>query len=224
MKLTRPAIAVALGTALIVTGSAQAKVKPKPPKPVCNLLTDAPGDAALIGPPAPDPSNDALDILSADVAADAKNVTAVIRVKKLAKTAPTFAPTGIQWRVGFTADDVVFSMAAHTNALGTEVYDASYKTTVGGSLYSGGVTGQFDLAKNEIHITAPTSLFSAQATIKPGKVLSALTANTYIDVVVPDATGKFGGGTFASDGLGIDSGTSDKTYKVGTLSCVTPGK
>ena len=222
MKFARPALAIALGASLIIAGTADAKAKPKPPKPVCNLLTDATGDANVLG--VGDPSNDAIDVVGGDIAADKKLITAVIRVKKLAKTSP-MSPTGMLWSLDFTADDVVFSFAAHTDPTGAVAYQASYKTALQGSLYDGGATGTFDLAKSEIHVTAPVSLLAAQATIKVGTVLSALAAKGSMDIVVPDPSKKVAaGGTIEDVSLGLDSAASDKTYKVGTLSCVTPGK
>lgn len=223
MKLARPALAIAVGAAMIVTGTAQAKVKPKPPKPVCNLVTDGTGDAHVVGP---DPSVDAWDITSADIAADKKNITVVIRVKKLAKTAPTSAPTGMRWRFGFTAEDIPFSFGAHTDATGAVSYDAAYTDPIkGGQLYGGGVTGTFDTVKNEIHMTAPESLFASQATIKLGTVLSGLDASSGNEAAISDPTGKVvNGALLRVYPPGGDDAPSDKTYKVGALSCVTPGK
>lgn len=216
MKLTRAAIAVTLGVSALAAGHASAATKAKP---VCNLITDDAGDANLIGP---DPNHDALDILSADLATDKKNVTAVIRVKKLATTDPTIAPTGMRWQLSFTQDGEIIALAAHASATGVITYDGSYKTTAEktGHIYTGGFTGTFDATANEIHITAPVSLLSGQATLKPGTMLSDLAADAYSDVSVqvPQA------GVGAADAIPIDTATSAKPYAAGTPSCVTPGK
>lgn len=248
MKPVRPAVMLALLATVASAGLAQAKPKPKP-KPVCNLVTDKTGDAngkdtgaanpfpLPVGPstsPVPfpvvnaGPSSDALDITSADIAADKKRITAVVRVKKLAMTDPTSAPTGIRWSVDFTAEDIQFTLMAHTNPQGTPSFEASYFVPANGigTLYGGGVTGYFNMAKNEIHITADNSLFAAQATIKPGAVLTKLDSSAGNEWVIPDPSKKVAsGGVLLESTTGyVDTATGPKPYVVGTPSCVTPGK
>lgn len=223
MKPVRPLIVLALGASLlVVVGPADAAAKK--PKPVCNLIKSPPGDAAVLG--VGDPNINTMDILSADIAADKKNVTAVIRVKKLATTAPTGAPTGMTWRFGFKLEDFTFGMAAHADPTGAVHYDASYSSPGINTLYGADLPGRLDFARNEIHITAPTSLFAAQATIKPGKELTNLTALTAGEVSVPDKTRKVaaGGTVFQSAPLGYNNAKGSDGYVVGTSSCVTPGK
>lgn len=238
MPLIRPLVAVAVGSSLVLAGTAGAATKPAPkPKPVCKLIVDAPGDANLIPSidfspaplttPASGPSSGPLDVLSADLAGDKKRLTAVIRVKKLAATDPTFAPTGMEWDFGFIAEDQQFDLVASTDPTGKVTFAASYfqKTTMEGALYpNGSVAGVFDTAKNEVRITAPYDLFAAQATIKAGTVITGLTASTVTQVAVPEPTGKLGGGNLLTDGLYIDQSDTKKTYKTATPSCVTPGK
>jgi hypothetical protein len=243
VKLVRTAAACAVGFSLLVVSHAGAAAKPKP-KPACQVVSDVAGDGDgkdlngtspfPVGPvksPASlpvtsgGPTVDALDITSADVVADKRNITAVIRVKKLVKTVPTAGPLGLRWAVGFTADDMPFTFMAHTDPTGAVTFDAAYiDPTFGGALYGGLLTGSFDLAKNEIHITAPTSLLAPQATIKPGARLTALNANTGGELNIPDKTGKLGGGGIEEQTLYFaDTASSTKTFVVGTPSCVTPG-
>lgn len=249
MSHARAALALALAASLAGAGVAQAAAKPKP-KPVCHQVADAAGDAngkdtgaanpfpLPVGPstsPVPfpvvnaGPSSDALDITSADVSADKKNLTAVIRVKKLALVDHTAAPLGIRWELNFTAEEIQFTVMAHTDPTGKINYDSSYFVPANGigSLYGhGSTTGFFDLARNEIHVSTPNAIFSSQATIKPGAVLSDLNVAASDEVAVPDTTGKLNGGGAEFEGtLGhIDTAATTKPYKVGTLSCVVPGK
>src|SRR3954453_15356447 len=85
-------VAVAVSAAGVANATPRA-AKPKPVPAGCNLLTDPTGDAlfAPVGTglsqfPA-DPNG---DILSADVASDAKNVTAVLGLKSLGSPGPRF--------------------------------------------------------------------------------------------------------------------------------------
>jgi len=169
--------------------------------------------------------DDALDITSVDVASDKKRITSVIRVKKLAAR-PTSTPGGALWQVDFSANEVVFSMSAHSLASGDMVYTSSYSSTVGGSLYAGGTTGVFDLAKSEIRMTAPLTLFAAQASIKSGKtVISGLGGNTGAEFVIPDTPNRlFGSPLLTYAPIPADETAGGKDYKAGTASCVPVGK
>src|SRR5262245_27463636 len=90
-SITILTLAVGAPTAL---GATKPKPKPKP-KPVCNLVTDPAGDASLLAGASGQGYDASLDIISADVASDGKTITAVVRVKTLAKPAnDTAAPLG----------------------------------------------------------------------------------------------------------------------------------
>lgn len=243
MKLIRLVVACAVGLSLLVAGHAGAAAKVP-----CMLITDPAGDANGIdtnyfnpfplpaGPPQKSPvsfpvehagpSTDAMDITSADIGADKKTVSVLIRLKKLAKTAPAAAPPGIRWSFGFTADSTEFTFAAHSDPTGRVFFDAAYQTPTTGTLYDGGVTGVFDLAKSEIHIIVPASLLAAQATIKPGLAVTAMKVVVSPEATLPDPSRKVAaGGTIFEDTLGnTDSAVSAKKYVVGARTCVTPGK
>ena len=215
----RPLLALLVAAAALAgTGVATAA-----PKPVCNLVTDPAGDSAVL--PGGAVKDDALDITSIDIATNKKQLTGVIRVKKLAAR-PASAPGGSLWQVNFTANEVEFNLSAHSLASGEVVYTSSYQTTASGSLYAGGTTGVVDLAKNEIRITAPLSLFAAQANIKPGKtVLSALGGSTGAEFVVPDTPNRlFGSPVLTYAPFAADEATGGKDYQASTASCVPVGK
>ena len=218
----RPALATGVVLALAATGVASAAAKSAAPKPVCNLVVDPAGDSSVY--PAGGVQDDALDITSVDLATDKTNITGVIRVKKLATSSPN-APTGMNWTVNFTVDGTVFSMAGHATAAGTTVFDTAYQTTTGGSLYGPGTTGVFDTAKNEVRITAPLSLFSAQADIRSGKTkITDINGRTGGEILVPDPSGTFGPTIFSDSEFDADSTSNGPTYLAGTPSCVVVGK
>lgn len=231
MNITRPALAIALAVSIVAVGQAEAAKKPpkKVVKPVCMLVTDPAGDANAINLGSPVPTTnagssvDALDITSVDIASDKKLLTTVMRVKKLASTVST-APMGLNWTVSFKVDTQSFSIAAHADPTGKITYDASYASTTGGSLYPGNMAGTFDTNKSEIHITVPIDLMAKQATIKLGTKITAIAGATFSEVLIPEATGALGGGTFFSTTVNEYDWTSPgKDYISGTPSCVTPG-
>ncbi|MCU1590745.1 MAG: hypothetical protein JWP11_2001 [Frankiales bacterium] len=230
LSLLRPTVAVLVCASVAVAGAAGAASKPAPPAPVCNLLTDAAGDGNGIDPGSPvpaqsgGPSNDALDIVSADVASDAKTITGVVRVKKLAATSSS-APSGMTWSVYFTVDTTTFSLSAHSDPTGAITFDAAHSATGVNSLYGPGVTGIFDTAKSEVRISAPRDLFAAESALKPGTKLTALTANAGPEVAIPDKAGAFGGGAILEGALYYaDTASGGKDYVAGAPSCVVPGK
>ena len=217
MRLVRLATCAALAGSLLVVGTSQAKVAP-----VCNLVTDASGDAVLA--PIPEPSVDPLDIVSADVATDKANITGVIRVKKLA-TMSAQAPTGMTWDLGFTVDGVQVDLIAHAGPSGATSFDASYvdPTTGQGSYFAKAATGSFDLTKSEIHITASTDVVGTKAPMSKKTILTDFAVSAGPEVAVPDVNGTFGSTAF-SDGVSQDTATGSGKYLVGAPSCVVPGK
>ena len=218
MKLVRLAVATALGASALV--AVQANAASKPP---CKIVTDAAGDAFLLL--GAGPTSNSLDITSADIAADKKRVTVVIRVKKLAAMDPTFSPTGQQWTFGFAADGTSFDLTAFSDPVGATTFQASYSAPTGGQIYGGGVTGAFDLAKNEIRMTAELALFAAQATIKTGTKFTALSASAGAIVAIKDPAGVLTQGALLTlNPPANDTATSAKTYVVGSKTCVAVGK
>lgn len=161
-----------------------------------------------------------MDITSADVASNNRMITAVLRVKNLSAMSPN-APTGMSWRVSFTAGRFTFTLASHASATGSTTFDAAYSSVTGGALYGGGATGVFDTAKNEVRITARLSLLSAQTDIKPGTVMRGVTGETAQEILAP---GGPGGATLYSVRRSVDVTSGDHHYVAGAKSCVAVGK
>jgi hypothetical protein len=212
----RAMVASMVALALVAAGpSAFAKAKhkqPKPkPKPVCNLVTDPKGNEgpSQNGQGWADP---ALDIVSADIASDAKNVTAAIRVAKL--TIPdSQAPAGIFYRFEFVGSR---SQIAHD-------LDVKIAPTLSGTwapVWQDGKngTGVIDTAHNQIRITLPMSFFGtgANAVAPGGPPFHTFTVTA--DWADPALEGPLQGGEFGQNVLNTTA-----TYVMGTPSCVPVG-
>jgi len=207
VKLVRPAVTVAALACLAGGVTAHAAVA----KPVCNLVTDPAGDASV---QAPLPSDDSLDILSGDVASNAKNVTTVMRLKNLSATSPV-AQTGRNYYALFSipgsANPVYFSL--EEDATGQSFNWGDLEPGAGGvGTYTrkGDATGVVDTAKNEIRVTVPVSDLSALGKAKPGTKITDLNFSTTAVL-----------GVLVSD---VDTADGSKSYVAGTASCVKPGK
>ena len=197
-RALRLAVTAATGLSLLAAGGAVAA-----PKPVCNLVSDAAGDVML-------PSA-ALDVVSADIATDAKKLTGVIRVAKLANSDGT-APTGFAYNFRFkvAGSPTQFYLLASNvpSPIGQTTFE--YGTIELNRLTPlGDAKGVLDLAKNEVRVTAPTAL--GPVTVKPGTKIVDLQAITQRRFVVLLST---------ADSTVIDE---KRTYTAGTPSCVKPG-
>ena len=215
MRLRTAVLAAGIALTTLATGADA--------KPACNLAEDPAGDTFLLryqdqyrpqGAPY-GPQEDAMDILSADIASDGKVVTAVIRVKNLEAAAPT-SPGGVGYTLDFLTPKSEFTMYLRALKTGAgTTFEAGFKeplpvgvTTVNTSL--GTVQGVLDAAKNEVRITAPLSVFDSQGGIKSGNKLT----------LGEITTGRIAGPrtVFADVVVG------EKSYTVGAASCVKPGK
>ena len=203
MPRLRPVLAATLAVGLAVAGSAVAAPKAAP---VCKLVKDSKGDAAILR------DQPSLDIVSADLASDAKSVTAVLRLDGAPSGANPEAAGGTRYYMEFNlpgspkaqylAAFVPFagSPTFRTGEITTEEARRSFSTDPEPA--KGAIRG------NEVTITAPVSTFAARGKVAPGTKLTGLTAETFavvgvLLVSVDDATGK--------------------SYTAGTPSCVKPG-
>lgn len=208
----RPVLAIGLVAVVALAGGATAA----PAKAVCNLMTDPKGDASFLDTLPNDPS---LDIVSADVATDARTLTGVVRVDKLASVSPT-SPLGRGYYVMFNAPKVEspIYLNAEITPDRTAFEWGTLETLPSGSgryTLRGQATGVVDAATSELRISVPLKDVAAVAKLSPGARLSALTAS---------ATSLIG--TSVSGGLvaTVDDAAGSKVYVSGTRSCVVPGK
>jgi hypothetical protein len=198
-RLLRLSVAAAAALSVALAGGAVAA----PAKPVCNLITDAEGDTT--GP------STALDIVSGDVASNAKTFTAVIRTAALAET-DLSSPTGIAWGLRFVSpkSDLPYYLLA-SKFQGEDVV-FSYGQVDGTSLNELGVAkGVVDIAKKEVRIHAPVKALG----LKPGTEITALQAQGR------RAIGTNGAALY----MNADSSdaSSSEPYTTSTPSCVKPG-
>lgn len=208
----------------------------KPPAKVCKLVTDTTNDTFAArsqdGEKKYGPQEDGFDITSADIATDLKTITAVIRVKKLTTSIQT-SPTGVAFGFDFTFPAAPTGTTGSLRAIvfngGAPYYEAALKTAVPSGLqnystFLGAVTGVWDTAHNEVHISAPVSLFSDLGPLKKGATVAyaddSAAQSGRPTPLVPGQVGKPIPSRFAF----ADVAVGGKPYKAGTPSCVTPGK
>jgi phytoene dehydrogenase-like protein len=129
MRVVRVGIAVAVAAGVLAGPWAQAA----PARPVCDLVTDSAGD---VMPSAPGVDSNDYDIRSADIATDAHQLTAVIRLTSIAPENPS---------------SVVYDTNEPGARTGTDL---------------GEISGVVDSAHHEIRMTAPLSLFAPYASFK----------------------------------------------------------
>jgi hypothetical protein len=213
VSAARPLLALGVCAALAATAGVAGAATPKV-KPACNLLTDAAGDAtgSFIAEGLPTPNEDAVDIVSGDVATKGRVLTSVLRVKKLSESSLS-APGGLHWKFFFNVDGTqVFTQAvAEAGAAPTFVIGTIDEAT-GTSTTLGDVTGVIEVAKNEVRVTAPFSILPA--TPKPGSKITSLEPNA----------GRYVNAVAVSFSDSTDTATSSNSYTVGAPSCVAVGK
>lgn len=209
----------------LLTGAASAAPQPKP---VCQIVKDGKGDAKYNNVP----GDGSVDITSADVASDGKNITGVVRVDKLTHPNPQ-APFGQAWFVKFSvkgAPEILFLSARAYPHATTFVYGYTApdpNTGINTSYTLGEAKGMLDMAKNEVRFWVDAAGFkTAKANIVKGTKLSGVGADTWRiagqGVVPSQQVGPvrvpFGGFLLPFDAA------EGGSYVVGTKSCVALGK
>lgn len=215
--------AALLVVSLLPLGVASASLAATPKK-VCNIVTDPKGDAQLEGVP----GNDNDDILSADIATDGKNLTAVVRMAGMAAADP-MAPFGRHYLVQFEAKgaDTTLFLAARTYPTGTQyVYGYSGTNLVLNTSYvQGDAKGSIDTAKHEVRITVPNKVFASHGAKFPKGSKIAPTITVYRMLGQGVVRSQQVGPAYVPVG-GLSEAFDDaagKSYVVGTPSCVKPG-
>ena len=201
-RALRVATAAAASLSVLAAGGALAA-----PKPVCNLVKDEKGDAAIVS------SQPALDIVTGDIATNAKNITAVIRLDGTPSGANAEAAGGTRYSFLFSPQGA--ENPQYLSALVPFVGEPTFRTgqavtdDAGTTTYTND-TDQVEgvIKDDEVTITAPLSAFASRASMKSGTKLSGLQVETFALV-----------GVFL---VPVDD-AAGKSYVVGTRSCVTPG-
>jgi hypothetical protein len=219
VRIVRPVVCLALAVSLTAAGAAGAatRPKPKPVKPVCNLVVDPAGDATVGVAPA----DDALDIVSADVASDAKSFTAVIRVADAAAVQQSQLGSEVQITFELAGAVAPVFIQYNNSAYGGKAfqYGVIGQGDAGSTSPTGDAIGVVDTAKNEIRMTVATSAINEFGKAKPGAKVSNLTvATAQLVGIAPNPTG-----VYAYNSLAVDDATGSKAYIAGYPSCVKPG-
>ena len=206
----------------------------------CRLVTAPAGDGRATGHTSTPYTDDVydstdLDILSADVATDAKNITAVVRLKTLRENDPD-SPTGRSWDVSFLVGEQRYIMMAtvapdgHRGIVYRQLHDTRYSgngaTTAEGI---GPAKVVFDHKRAEVRMTAPLSHFVPHTPIIRGHAIRDLSSWSYHHAGVGGGRHSLPNGhvvDYGSGGVGssIDGATSTKVYVAGTASCVAVGR
>ena len=219
-------IAVALAAAVCCIGAA---AEAAPVKKVCNLVVDGTGDtfaARAQDGTAPGPQDNAFDIKSADIASDGKFVTAAIRVASLSAAQTSPQGRGFAFDFLLPSSDMQGSLRAVLITGQAPYFEATYKDPSvpnSPSTFIQTVTGVVDEKKGEIRITAPVSAFSILGAIKKGTLISPAADAATSGRAVPPAPAS-AGQPITTRYVFADVATDSKPFRVGTPSCVTPGK
>jgi hypothetical protein len=222
MRRTSVVLAALLTVSALAVGGANAAA----PRLSCKILGDVPGDASVETIPAP--ANDSDDLLWADMAANTKSLTVVLHMKSLANPDPQWL-TGRAYSVNFTlkgssADDIF--LAARTFPQGVQ-YHLGHRETLpplnsSSNIYDVAVSGNVDVTKGEIRMTAPLSAIAKLGKISKGTVIKGASATVERLVgqgAVPSQT--VNGNRIPLGGFRYQADISDtaKPYTIGAPSC-----
>ena len=239
----RTRVAIAVGLAAVVAAGGGASASTHKVKPVCNIVQgtvgDAPFDPTLGGLTAVNkaPNDPNGDILSADIASNAKYVTGVIRVKTLATPDTTFPEAHfymLSWTAPGHSSPVYLGATVDPNPA-SAAYGPQFVFgdggTVGPSLVAinyynigSAVKGTVDMKKNTITMSVPISAIKSYGKFTPGAAFTGIQAQSQALVngpVLPANVPGFGGSVAWGWQEDLDSAT--KAYVAGTPSCVKPG-
>lgn len=180
-------------------------------KPVCHLLVDRKADATQLyaAPEGLAPNDPAIDIRSADIASNSKQVTTVLRVTELAKLGVT-SPGGYVWYVYFSIDGQEFFTEAKAGPAG-DSFSVGYVGAEGirTALAKPAAKGTFVADRNEVRVSFAAAQLTELRPFRKGTRmygLRALAARSAGPAV-----------------LQADEATGGKAYHDSTPSCVKPG-
>ncbi|HVF19756.1 MAG TPA: hypothetical protein VNA14_05900 [Mycobacteriales bacterium] len=198
------------------------------PRAACQLVTDPEGDGGMWGqvPPGTPAYPTSLDILSADIATNAKQFTAVIRVSQL-QSFEQGSPTGIGFAIHVTVNKQRFRLAASRNPGSDPVFTMEGRIEYVGDENNGGATygliglidGIFDEDASEIRMTAPMKNFTPK--VQRGARFNDLRLWSYYEAGYASDTENrrpWGGANHSAD-----RAESKATYAAGAPSCVKVG-
>ena len=226
-------VRLALVPLLVVAGLA-APVANAAPKPSCLTISDPKADTFAVraqdGQGAYGPQEDALDIVSGDLASDGKVVTAVVRLASFSRaiaSSPQGFTVGVDFLIGSSATSVVRLQGVLVSG-SADRFEVSAKATDAlpnvPSTYVGEATGVVDEKKGEIRITAPAALLAPYGALKAGtKLIPNEAESATASRGVPPIT-TTPGQPMTTRGPFADIAAGGRSVAVGAPSCVVPGK
>lgn len=192
----RKSVTAAAVVSLVFGVSVADAAKPKPKKPVCNIVKDAGKNDATGYGMVTTPNEPTLDIITADVATNAKTLTAVFRVAA-ADSAPNTAAMGRGFILTFKSGTTSVEIEALVNSVANVWQD-------------GKGTGVVDTAKKEIRVHVPLS--ALPVALKPNTKITNLRASSW----------RWGANQDVVLGM-ADDVTTNASYVVAWPSCVKVG-
>lgn len=232
-----------LAALLVAAPVLAAPVASAAPRTYCHLLRDPIGDTSPQEDVA-DGYGSEVDIVSADVATDARVLTAVVRLRDLASADPAHALYGRTYEFFFTigversyslhaqfGNPTVATLFWHSEPW-TNPEDERAGLLVAGARTErlAGATARVVAARNEVRITVPLTAFGLHRDgIKRGTRLydfAALTDRSVGDFPGSPLPSEAGGARwYVHPGVPWDvaNGTRSAHYVVGARSCVRPG-
>jgi hypothetical protein len=196
----RATCAVAAATGLLLSGAA-ASAASKPPAKVCRQILDDAGDGTNVPG---GPSNDSLDILSADIATGKKNLVVAVRLKSVARDAAL--PGGTTHLFRFSAAGTQHDLVYRVFAGG----ETEATMAVGTSEFP--VLGVVDVSTATITWTVPRKLVPGLK--RAGTKIGSMSVTSSVGNNV-----KLGGGG-TRGGFNADHAETGRTYTDGTPTCL----
>lgn len=215
---------VAAGLAAIVAGPVG--VADAAPRPVCNLL----GPAVMSDHRGVVP-DDAVAITSADVASNARYLTAAIRVKSLADAEPAVVGRDFAFHFSSSAERH-FALEVRLwgdDVVRTRLYQTAQPFTENGTGAAaltplGDGTAVLDARRNEVRVTVPLRVAGLRSTSKPATKLVHLGAQVSRVYGVPYGVAPLPDTSHVSYSWSEVHGGPAVSYTLGTRSCVPVGR
>lgn len=200
---TSLALAAIAATTVGVAPSFAAVRRPRPKPVPCLLVKDAGDDAGLFSNLGTAATNDPnLDVLSADVNVDAKNIALTVRVKDLTAEPAQMSPAGRTWITQYTIGGQTFGITVTTGPAGTN-WPEGYSF------------GALDVDHDEIRVTIPIAKRNDAALLKKGTKLQ----NIHVQTLSVIGLNRAHGAGDSIQMLPADDAKATGDYVVGTNTC-----
>jgi hypothetical protein len=160
------------------------------------------------------------DLRGAAIGSDARDVTVAFTLSALPAMPSRTEHALVEYRMGFT----VRGQEVFLNAPAHEGVAASYGVRLGvREVVLGQARVVRDRKRNQLRVTAPVAGFAPFADLRPGATAARLNAHVFLTPHVPSTPS-----VVITPGMIVDSVEDEnrekKTYRLGSLSCVSVGR